>query len=563
MQIPLGEKMGLRATGHIDSFNPIDTIDTYQKKRLNFVSTPASYNFYEDYPQCEVPVQNQGTCGSCYTFGFTVMLDGRHCKAAIDAGESYDLRRGYGSSSEQDFLSCGSDPTQGDCDRKYFPADGCSGGNAYLCHAFVRDHGLTSEQCFPYVSGGSGSGEDHFNVNDGAVPACSSKTCEADEATKNISPLRKCSPGHIACIKNALMRGPLYASVACGRTFSRYPSRGQIIPDLPEDRGVPSNHAVSLYGWDREGDVDYWLAQNSWGESWGERGRFRIAFAALNIQNGLQWVDPMSDADDDYYDGDCIKLEENTHARTCTFVNECDGVVLAQAAYTFLYGSRGSCPNTQLLRHSFAPGEVKTSAYARDCVVSWESDPQCTNNADDSRCNAYYGSGWRCAGEHNQDFPVEELCCACGGGTRPGQPTSSPMSTPSAAPTTSALPTVARCAEDWCEPGPATCGTNFDLTQPISKRDGGPDDTLTLNVPDGTPCAPECQGTTCPGYPGSSAFPFCRYRTNEGYPNFCALICKPGRWSCPDTMRCGMQNFYGLCVYGNATEYSVVSASVQ
>ena len=168
-----------------------------------------------------------------------------------------------------------------------------------------------------------------------------------------------------------------------------------------------------------------------------------------------------------------------------------------------------------------------------------------------------------CLSDTTEDFPLEELCCACGGGTRPGEPTTSPMSTPSAAPTTSALPTVTRCAKDWCKPSPATCGTNFDLTQPISKRDGGPDDTPMLNVPDGTPCAPECQDTTCPGYPKSSAFSLCRYRTNEGYPNFCALICKPGRWSCPDTMRCGMQNFYGLCVYGNATEYSVVSASVQ
>lgn len=46
-------------------------------------------------------------------------------------------------------------------------------------------------------------------------------------------------------------------------------------------------HAVKTIGWGIEDGVEYWICVNSWNETWGDGGLFKIAFGECYINNGM------------------------------------------------------------------------------------------------------------------------------------------------------------------------------------------------------------------------------------------------------------------------------------
>ena len=80
--------------------------------------------------------------------------------------------------------------------------------------------------------------------------------------------------------------GPIIASIKWYDSYylNHYQ---QLIQDTESDYGY---HCLYIYGWNEKG----WLAQNSWGESWGNDGRFVIPYN-IEIEEAYSIVD----ADDD------------------------------------------------------------------------------------------------------------------------------------------------------------------------------------------------------------------------------------------------------------------------
>ena len=179
------------------------------------------------------PIRNQGSCGSCWAFSITAVIESLHM---IAQGHSdLDL-------AEQTLVS--SCEEGGTCSGGYFDA-----------FDYVARSGLPSERDDPYVARNT--------------------SCRQNLAPKG----RIRNWGYIGAagreptteeIKQAIFKyGPV--SVDVNGSFGAYAGG---IYNRCNTGGT--NHMVTLEGWD---DVDQvWIMRNSWGAEWGENGYMRIKF---------------------------------------------------------------------------------------------------------------------------------------------------------------------------------------------------------------------------------------------------------------------------------------------
>jgi hypothetical protein len=184
-----------------------------------------------------VPVKNQKSCGSCWSFGI--------CTASEFA---YYLKTGkIVSFSEQQLVSCDKDDM------------GCQGGMPTVAYKFEEHEGFCLEKDYPYVSG------------DGNVPEC--RTCNniKDSIIKEIIDVPINDEDEM---KKIVSEHTVSAAVAVNSNFQFYRS-GVFNGICP---GNQLNHEISIVGYskDQETGLDYWILRNSWGPEWGESGYMRI-----------------------------------------------------------------------------------------------------------------------------------------------------------------------------------------------------------------------------------------------------------------------------------------------
>lgn len=183
------------------------------------------------------PIIDQGACSSCWAIAATGALE----------GQIYIKTKKFVRLSSQQLIDCGN--TTGN--------QGCDAGSPKRAYQYIIDKGVTSEHLYPYQ-------ED-------------TETCKSNlKVVYEMKAIMSIPKEDELSLKNAVGKvGPVSVLIdASARTFQLYKAG---IYDDPDCSRENVNHAVLLVGYGTSlNGVDYWIAKNSWGEEWGEKGFFKI-----------------------------------------------------------------------------------------------------------------------------------------------------------------------------------------------------------------------------------------------------------------------------------------------
>lgn len=237
---------------------------------------PQNFDARKHWPLCYSirSIKMQGNCASSYAIVPASVFSDRLCIQK-------DIQR---NSSSDQLLSC--------CKRC---GGGCFGGHVEKSYMYMKDVGL--------VSGGD------YGSKEGCRPY-QIKKCQLKNKQQFCSKIRKLTPScyHLKCtnkvynvsydndklkfktvyylpsdvdaIKSEIVKyGPVSASLTVYEDFFNYKS-GIYYHTVGSEVG---KHEVKLIGWGTSNKLKlpYWLAVNTWGKEWGDKGMFKI-FQGVN-----------------------------------------------------------------------------------------------------------------------------------------------------------------------------------------------------------------------------------------------------------------------------------------
>jgi cathepsin X len=275
-------------------------------KLQNFYSSPLPYQYIKDD---DLPVSftwgdvdgksylthslNQHIpqyCGSCWAHGALSALADRIKIARDGKGDDINLSIQY-------ILNCGTKT-----------AGSCYGGSHTGTYEFIKNTGFVPfDTCMPYMACSTDSSEGmckHIDTTCSRINTC--RTCDTFAGMGGncveIDSFPNATIGEfgtygffekdkVHAIKAEIYaRGPVAAGVNAEPIVDY---GGGIVKDRKWLHKL-INHIVSIVGWGKEGDIEYWIVRNSWGQYWGELGYFRIETGhnSLGIESSVAWATP-------------------------------------------------------------------------------------------------------------------------------------------------------------------------------------------------------------------------------------------------------------------------------
>lgn len=202
-------------------------------------STPVEYATETTTPNGDIdwtkymqPIQNQGSCGSCWAFAATATFE---AWSNLKSGDKTKY-------SEQELVDCVS------------ACSGCNGGLAHLGYDWLSttSGSFCTSTSYPYQA---------------RQGTCKASSCGGKAKDKG----HGMAASNEGAILKQLEKGPISISVDAGVWHSY---QGGILTSC----GQTTNHAVVIAGFKDNGANSYYIVRNSWGPSWGEKGYIYLKY---------------------------------------------------------------------------------------------------------------------------------------------------------------------------------------------------------------------------------------------------------------------------------------------
>lgn len=189
--------------------------------------------------------------------------------------------------SAQHFLSC----------QEEAKGNECAGGSIASFLDFAKKKGLVDEICFEY------KGEKNVDCKPNV------ETCQKHYI------LDYCVANGVEAIKREIVKnGPVVGYIPIFQDFLTY--KTGVYAVLEGVSKFQGGHAIKVIGWGQTDGEDYWIVENSWGESWGQKGfaHIRIGEQELYLDDYGFVAYPKEDKDDSSTQKEReIKAEDTVH----------------------------------------------------------------------------------------------------------------------------------------------------------------------------------------------------------------------------------------------------------